>query len=55
MSGAAIALLVCAILVVWGGLVLSIVAVARRPERSDYPAGGLEDDREDGGVSPRDT
>ncbi|WP_369370293.1 methionine/alanine import family NSS transporter small subunit [Promicromonospora sp. Populi] len=39
MSGAAIALLVVSLVVVWGGLALSIVALARRPERTEWPHG----------------
>ncbi|WP_423462826.1 methionine/alanine import family NSS transporter small subunit [Promicromonospora sp. MS192] len=51
MSGAAIVLLVVALVVVWGGLLVSIVALARRPERTDYPYGwqheGGPEDRPD--------
>ncbi|MFI9484866.1 methionine/alanine import family NSS transporter small subunit [Promicromonospora sp. NPDC052451] len=51
MSGAAIVLLVVALVVVWGGLLVSIVALARRPERTDYPHGwqheGGPEDRPD--------
>lgn len=39
MSGEAIALLVVALVVVWGGLLASIVALARRSERKDWPPG----------------
>lgn len=51
MSGAAIALLVTAILILWGGLAVSIVALARKPDRTDWPQGWVEeadriDDRE---------
>ena len=51
MSGEAIALLVVSLFVVWGGLAASIVAIARRPERSDFPHGwereGRPEDRPD--------
>ena len=51
MSGAAIALLVVALVVVWGGLAVSIAALARRPERTSYPHGweheGGPEDRPD--------
>lgn len=40
MSGSAIALLAVSILLVWGGLAVSIVMVARRPENSHMPPGG---------------
>jgi hypothetical protein len=39
MSAEAIALLVVSLLVVWGGLAVSIVALARRPERTEFPHG----------------
>lgn len=39
MSSAAIALLVVSLVVVWGGLAVSIIALARRPERTDFPHG----------------
>lgn len=39
MSAEAIALLVVSLLVVWGGLAVSIVALVRRPERADFPQG----------------
>ncbi|MFP3714323.1 methionine/alanine import family NSS transporter small subunit [Puerhibacterium sp. TATVAM-FAB25] len=55
MSGAATVLLVLAMVVVWGGLALSIVAIARRPERADYPPGGVDDHREDDAPGIRDT
>lgn len=51
MSAEAIALLVVSLLVVWGGLAVSIVALARRTERSDFPSGweheGGPEDRPD--------
>lgn len=51
MSGAAAALLVVALVVVWGGLAASIVALVRRPERTSYPHGweheGGPEDRPD--------
>jgi hypothetical protein len=51
MSADAIALLVVSLVVVWGGLVVSIVALTRRPERTDWPQGwqheGGPEDRPD--------
>ncbi|SEJ45935.1 methionine/alanine import family NSS transporter small subunit [Demequina mangrovi] len=44
MSGQAMALLIVSIVLVWGGLVASIVVLARRPENDHMPAGG-EDTR----------
>ncbi|WP_159793500.1 methionine/alanine import family NSS transporter small subunit [Puerhibacterium puerhi] len=55
MSGAATVLLVLALVIVWGGLAVSIVAIGRRPERTDYPAGGVDDDRDDDAPGIRDT
>jgi hypothetical protein len=43
MSGAAIALLIVSLVVVWGGLAVSILALARRPERTDWPQGSQPD------------
>ena len=40
MSSAAIALLVVSLVVVWGGLAVSIVALVRRPDRTEWPTGG---------------
>ncbi|WP_275005077.1 methionine/alanine import family NSS transporter small subunit [Promicromonospora iranensis] len=39
MTGEAIALLVVSLVVVWGGLAVSIIALVRRPERADFPQG----------------
>ncbi|PFG21053.1 methionine/alanine import family NSS transporter small subunit [Serinibacter salmoneus] len=44
MTPEAVLLLVVAILVVWGGLVASIVALRTNPERAQYPPGGVDDD-----------
>lgn len=55
MSGAATVLLVLALVIVWGGLALSIVAISRKPERTDYPAGAVDDDREGDAPGIRDT
>ena len=49
MSAEAIALLVVSLVVVWGGLVVSIVALARRPERTEFP----QDAPPDGGPEER--
>lgn len=43
MSGEAIALLVVSLVVVWGGLAVSIIALARRPERTEFPHGWQQD------------
>jgi hypothetical protein len=47
MSGEAIALLVVSLVVVWGGLAVSIIALARRPERTEFPHGWHDDGPED--------
>ena len=51
MSTEAIALLIVSLVVVWGGLAVSIVALVRRPERTDWPKGweheGGPEDRPD--------
>ncbi|HET8926955.1 MAG TPA: methionine/alanine import family NSS transporter small subunit [Microbacterium sp.] len=55
MTGIAITFLVLSIVLVWGGLVASSIFLARRPDRADYPPGGIEDHREDAGVIEHDT
>ncbi len=47
MTGTAIILMIFAMLVVWGGLVASILWLRANPERTTYPAGGYDDRRED--------
>jgi hypothetical protein len=44
MTGEAIALLVVSLVVVWGGLAVSIFALVRRPERTDFPHGWQDED-----------
>lgn len=39
MNVGAIVLLVVSLVVLWGGLAASIVLLARRPERTDWPTG----------------
>ncbi len=55
MTPIAIVFLVLAVLVVWGGLVASLVFLRRRPERDDYPEGGVDDSRADEAPAIRDT
>jgi hypothetical protein len=47
MSALAITFLILAIVVVWGGLVVSAVFLRRHPEVGVYPGGGIDDHRED--------
>jgi len=44
MTPIAIVFLVISIVVTWGGLIASIVYLGKRPERTVYPPGGLDDD-----------
>ncbi|WP_435737456.1 methionine/alanine import family NSS transporter small subunit [Cellulosimicrobium sp. PMB13] len=55
MSPDAVVVLVLAIVVVWGGLVASALALRARPERTDFPPGGEDDRREDAAPLERDT
>lgn len=55
MTPIAITFLVLALVVVWGGLIVSALMLARRPELTDYPPGGTDDHREDAGVIQHDT
>ena len=55
MTPLAITFLILAILIIWGGLIASTVYLARNPERRGYPAGGIDDHREDDAPAIRDT
>lgn len=55
MTPIAITFLVLAVVVVWGGLIASVLFLARQPERAEFPAGGTEDHRADAGPAERDT
>lgn len=43
MSGSAIALMLVSMIVIWGGLGVTIWFLARQPERDDLPAGGEDE------------
>ncbi|ANC32113.1 methionine/alanine import family NSS transporter small subunit [Isoptericola dokdonensis] len=55
MSTEAVLMMIVALVIVWGGLVVSILALRARPERADYPAGGEDDHREDTEILRHDT
>ena len=55
MTGIAIAFLVLAIVLVWGGFVVSTVFLNRRPDVESFPPGGEDDHREDEAPVERDT
>ncbi|WP_418275308.1 methionine/alanine import family NSS transporter small subunit [Isoptericola jiangsuensis] len=55
MTTEAILMLIVALVIVWGGLVLSILALRARPERADYPAGGYDDAGEEDAIVRHDT
>lgn len=55
MTGIAIAFLLLALVLVWGGLIASILFLRSRSELTDYPAGGEDDDRRDEAAAVRDT
>jgi hypothetical protein len=55
MTPVAIAFLILAIVIVWGGLIASTLYLRRRPERTSYPAGEIDDHREDDAPIIRDT
>jgi hypothetical protein len=54
MTGIAIGFLLLALVLVWGGLIASILFLRARSELVTYPAGGEEDDREDTAPEIRD-
>lgn len=43
MTSSAIVLMVISLVVLWGGLAASIVAIVRRPDRTDWPSGGEDE------------
>jgi hypothetical protein len=47
MTAVAVTFLVLSILIVWGGMVASMVVLGRRPELAEYPPGAPDDHRED--------
>lgn len=55
MSPLAIAFLALSILIVWGGMTASILYLRYRPERTDYPPGAVDDEREAVGIIEHDT
>lgn len=55
MTPISIVFLILAIVIVWGGLVASVLYLRARPERSDFPPGGDDDHREDDAVIEHDT
>ncbi|MFV0374765.1 methionine/alanine import family NSS transporter small subunit [Microbacterium sp.] len=46
MTGIALTFLILALVVVWGGLLVSALFLARRPEVAAYPPGGDDEPRE---------
>ena len=55
MNTDAIAMMIVALLIVWGGLLVSILALRARPERTDFPPGGEDDHRQDDPIIQHDT
>lgn len=55
MTPVAITFLILAILVVWGGLIASLLSLRARPERNEYPPGGTDDHGEEDAPIIRDT
>lgn len=55
MTGLAITFLILSIVIVWGGLLVSILFLRARPEPAAYPPGGTDDHREDDAPAERDT
>jgi len=55
MNPLAIVFLALSIVIVWGGLVTSILFLRHRPELPAYPPGAIDDDRESAGIIEHDT
>jgi len=51
----AITFLALSIVIVWGGMVGSVLFLRHRPERAEYPPGAVNDDRESVGPIEHDT
>lgn len=55
MTPVAVAFLALSILIVWGGMTASILFLRHRPERTAYPPGAVDDQRETAGIIEHDT
>lgn len=55
MSTEAILMMAVAMVIIWGGLIVSIMALRAHPDRTDLPPGGEDDHREDAGIIEHDT
>ncbi len=55
MNPLAITFLALSILIVWGGMVTSILFLRHRPELPEYPPGAVDDERESAGIIEHDT
>lgn len=55
MTGLGLTFLILSIVIVWGGMLASILVLSRRPEVAAYPPGAPEDHREDAGIIEHDT
>jgi len=51
----AIAFLILSLLIVWGGMLTSILFLRHRPELAQYPPGAVDDEREAAGIIEHDT
>lgn len=55
MTPVAVVFLALSIVVVWGGMVVSALALRRHPELDEYPPGATDDHRADAGIIEHDT
>ncbi|GAB2851483.1 methionine/alanine import family NSS transporter small subunit [Microbacterium insulae] len=55
MTPIAIVFLVLSILIVWGGLIASVLFLRGRADVAEYPPGEADDHREDEAIAERDT
>ncbi|WP_374977855.1 methionine/alanine import family NSS transporter small subunit [Microbacterium trichothecenolyticum] len=55
MTPIAVIFLILAIVIVWGGLIASVLLLRRRPEVDHYPSGAVDDHREDHAPLEHDT
>ncbi len=53
MTLTAVIMLIVALVVVWGGLIASIMWLRKNPERTAYPDGGFDDRQEEADAAAR--
>ena len=55
MTGVAIVFMCLSVVLVWGGCVTSVLFLRHRTEIAEYPAGGIDDERDESQIVQHDT